>query len=79
MLQSQQQEWQLWQRWLRQDHVWRGGGDERVWGDGGVDVEVEGEAGGVADGVADDVADGVVDGEDLTVGESVHFQRGIQC
>ena len=60
----------------------RGGGHGRVLGDGGVDVKGEGEAdgvaGAVADDVADDVADGVVDGEDLTVGESVCFQRGIQ-
>jgi hypothetical protein len=33
----------------------------------------------VADDVADGVVDGVMDGEDLTVGESVLFQRGIQC
>ena len=46
-----------------------------VLGDGGVDVEAE----GVADAVAEGVADGVVDGEDLAVGESVLFQRGIQC
>ena len=63
------------QLWLWQDQVCRGGGDERVLGDGRVVVEGEGEA----DGVADDVADGVVDGEDLTVGESVLVQRGIQC
>jgi hypothetical protein len=30
-------------------------------------------------GEADGVVDGVADGEDLTVGESVLFQRGIQC
>ena len=77
-LQSQQQKWQPWELWLRQDHVWRNGGDERVLSDGGVDVEVDGEAGGLADGVAVDVAEGVVDGEDLTVGESVLVQRGIQ-
>ena len=29
--------------------------------------------------VADDVVDDVADGEGLTVGESVLFQRGIQC
>jgi hypothetical protein len=33
----------------------------------------------VAGAVADGVVDGVADGEDLTVGESVLFQRGIQC
>jgi hypothetical protein len=36
-------------------------------------------AGVVADDVTDGVADAVVDGKDLTVGEPVHFQRGIQC
>ena len=78
MLQSQQQEWQLGQLWLWQAHVWLYGGDGRVLGDGGVDVEGEGEADGVAGAVADDVDD-VVDGEDLTVGESELFQGGIQC
>ena len=76
VLQSQQQEWQLGQLWLWQDHVWRGGGDGRVLGDSGVDVD--GDANGVA-AVADDVVDDVADGEGLTVGESVLFQRGIQC
>ena len=33
----------------------------------------------MAGAVADGVVDGVADGEDLTVGESVLFQRGIQC
>jgi hypothetical protein len=75
VLQSQQQEWQFWQMWLLHDHVWRGGGDRRVLGDGGVHVEGEGDADGVAGAVADDV----VDGEALTAGESVLFQRGIQC
>jgi hypothetical protein len=36
VLQSQQQERRLWQLWLWQDHVWCGGGDERVLGDDGV-------------------------------------------
>ena len=47
VLQSQQQEYHLWQLCLWQDHVWRGGGDERVLGVGGFDAEVDGEAGGV--------------------------------
>ena len=42
MLQTQQQEWQLGQVWLWKDHVWRGGEDGRVVGDGGVDVDGEG-------------------------------------
>ena len=84
VLQSQQWKWQLLQLQLCQDPIWRGGGDERVLGDGGVDVEgvAERVAGGVADGVAGGVAGGVfdvvVDGENLVVGESVLVQHGIQ-
>ena len=74
-MQSQKQEWQL---WLWQDHAWLIGRDKRVLGDGRVDVDGEGDADGVA-AVADDVVDDVADGEGLTVGESVLFQRGIQC
>ena len=68
--QSTQQKWQLWQLWLWQENICCGGGDERVLGDSGVDVEAE--------GVADGVADGVVDGEDLVVGKSVLVQRDIR-
>jgi hypothetical protein len=54
----------------------------RVLENGRADVDVEGEADGVAGAVAGAVADDVDDvvgGEDLIVGESMLFQRGIRC